>query len=78
MRLKSINNISMTKKEHIFYKGNWYCIYDSNKQRKLFGIGQKIDGDVITFKMQNGDYEKYEAKYCTKIYEKELLASLTK
>jgi hypothetical protein len=66
----------MSKKEHLFYQGNWYCIYDSNKQHKLFGIAQKIDGDIITFKLQNGDYEKYESKLCTKIYEKNLLNEL--
>lgn len=66
----------MAKKNNVFYQGDWYCIYDSQRQRKMFGVAQSIDGDVILFKMQNGDYEKYESKLCTKVYEKTLLENL--
>jgi hypothetical protein len=55
---------------------NWYAIYDPNKGFTQFGIAQSLVKDVVLFKMKNGNMERYEHKYCTKVYENNLLSQL--
>jgi hypothetical protein len=67
----------MAKTKEISISGNnWYAIYDPNKGFTQFGIAQSLVKDVVLFKMKNGNMERYEHKYCTKVYENNLLSQL--
>lgn len=57
---------------------NWYAIYDPQKGFTQFGVAQTLVKDVVLFKMKDGNMERYEHKFCTKVYEKNLLNELSK
>lgn len=54
----------------------WYAIYDPQKGFTQFGVAQSLVKDIVLFKMRDGNMERYDHKYCTKIYEKNLLNEL--
>ena len=54
----------------------WYAIYDPQKGFTQFGVAQTLVKDIVLFKMRDGNMERYDHKYCTKVYGNNLLSEL--